>query len=66
MKPASDHPWRQSVKAAKGRKARKARYTSPRLNLTCPTCGTPRALTPSEASRGYQCSLCADIEEGAF
>ena len=66
MSQSPHHAWREDVRLAKVRKARKDRYSGPRLNLTCPTCGTPRALTPSEARKGYQCSLCADIEEGAF
>lgn len=37
-----------------------------RLSLTCPTCHMPGVLSPREASRGYQCTRCADLDEGAF
>ena len=33
-------------------------------NLPCPTCGTPKMLTPADVRRGYQCASCADSEEG--
>jgi len=32
----------------------------------CPTCKTPNALSAHEKQRGYQCSRCADSEEGVF
>lgn len=35
-----------------------------RLDLTCPTCKTPNALSLAEARKGYQCNRCADLEEG--
>lgn len=35
-----------------------------RPSRTCPTCKTPNALSAAEAAKGYQCSRCADREEG--
>lgn len=32
----------------------------------CPTCKTPDALSAWEKQKGYQCSACADREEGAW
>jgi len=57
MNRTQTHPWRQSIKADK----------QPRIqlhpHLTCPSCKEPYALTPDEARKGYQCRLCADLEE---
>ena len=32
----------------------------------CPTCNTPDALSSWEKKKGYQCSACADREEGLY
>lgn len=56
---AERHQW----EANEEQRARRSRRT---LDLTCPTCKTPNALSPREAARGYQCTRCADSEEGCF
>ena len=45
---------------SQGRYARRR----PAVDLTCPTCKRPGALTRMEAARHYQCRDCADREEG--
>lgn len=34
------------------------------VSRTCPTCKEPNALSRFEALKGYQCSRCADRDEG--
>ena len=58
--PSLQHPWRQSVKV---HKARKAPGTELHPHLTCPTCGEYYALTAQEARKGYQCINCTALDE---
>lgn len=43
------------------------RYNDSHKNrFPCPTCKTPDALSAWEKKQGYQCTSCADSEEGVF
>jgi hypothetical protein len=44
---------------------RKATKSNPRVH-SCPTCGTPNALTAKDKALGYQCDACADRAEGGW
>lgn len=43
---------------------RPSRRHMDRRCIPCPTCRAPNALTAKEKAKGYQCSDCADREEG--
>jgi len=55
---------RHSYHDPAGRRSRNA--PKPGKRYPCSTCHDPRALSPVEHARGYQCRTCTMIEEGAY
>ena len=49
--------------ARPGSALRRATRNNPRI-YPCPTCKRENMLTPKDKARGYQCDICADLDEG--
>jgi transposase-like protein len=49
---------------AEANRIARAQARAGKLDYTCPTCKTPNALTPREASKRYQCASCTRRDEG--